>query len=358
MNPKISIVATFYKNKKYIPQLLKSLLRQTYTNWELICIDDCSPQNDFKLLQKLTFRGGVSNKVKIIRNEINYGANPSRKIGIDNATGDYITFIDGDDWFAPQALEKMAEPAITYNTDLVLMNAYRQYPFGIKTKIDNNVENYNKPIYNPNIMDKFFISFFGINIINVAYWGKLIKTEIIRKSDFNYINYPIGEDLLFNLHIFPLLNSMIFIDYHGYNWRFGGITSSSKNMQQIQKIIYDFESIYKIKRAKAELYNYAKAYTPMLIELKNIIYANISSISRYIPNSTQTLPIKKFISQLLMNTEYSQIDRLINNPQLKNDPFVNAVVQRDTNRIYELCHFRYKQEWKRRFIKKAISLFN
>lgn len=58
MNPKISIVATFYKNQKYIPQLLKSVLRQTYANWELICIDDCSPQNDFKLLQKLTIRGG------------------------------------------------------------------------------------------------------------------------------------------------------------------------------------------------------------------------------------------------------------------------------------------------------------
>ena len=58
MTPKISIIANFYKSKQYIPRLLKSVFNQTYTDWELICIDDCSPSNDYELLQKLTYRGG------------------------------------------------------------------------------------------------------------------------------------------------------------------------------------------------------------------------------------------------------------------------------------------------------------
>lgn len=57
--PTISIIANFYKSKRYIPRLLKSVFNQTYTDWELICIDDCSPTNDHKLLQKLTIEGGV-----------------------------------------------------------------------------------------------------------------------------------------------------------------------------------------------------------------------------------------------------------------------------------------------------------
>ena len=56
--PLVSIVANFYKSKRFIPKLLKSVFSQTYTNWELICVDDCSPENDFKVIQKLTNRGG------------------------------------------------------------------------------------------------------------------------------------------------------------------------------------------------------------------------------------------------------------------------------------------------------------
>lgn len=58
MRPKISIVANFYNSRKYIPQLMESIFNQTYTGWELICVDDCSPQDDYVLLQKLTLRGG------------------------------------------------------------------------------------------------------------------------------------------------------------------------------------------------------------------------------------------------------------------------------------------------------------
>lgn len=59
ITPKISIIANFYKSKKFIPKLMKSVFSQTYSNWELICVDDCSPENDIEVLQKLTLRGGV-----------------------------------------------------------------------------------------------------------------------------------------------------------------------------------------------------------------------------------------------------------------------------------------------------------
>lgn len=60
--PTISIIATFYNQAKFIPKLLKSIFNQTYSDWELICIDDCSPGNDLDIIQKLTIRGGTPTK--------------------------------------------------------------------------------------------------------------------------------------------------------------------------------------------------------------------------------------------------------------------------------------------------------
>lgn len=65
MTPKISIVANFYNCTKFIPKLLKSVFSQSYSNWELVCVDDCSPSNDYEIIQDLTNRGGIRRRLKL-----------------------------------------------------------------------------------------------------------------------------------------------------------------------------------------------------------------------------------------------------------------------------------------------------
>lgn len=354
--PLISIVANFYKSERYIPKLLKSVFSQTYTNWELICVDDCSPGNDSQILQNLTNQEGYSKQVKIIRNTTNLGIAKAKKAGIDNATGEYITFIDGDDWFEKDALKNMVDAALKHNTDLVLMNSYRRYPLGIRKKQSNYTAQFDTPITHDDIINNYYISFFGINLINVAYWGKLIRTDIIKHSKFKYNNIPIGEDLLFNAHYFPLLRSMVFIDYYGYNWRFGGFTSSNKTIGQVRKIILDFIELYRIKSSLADKIDFQKAYKPMAIELKNILLSNFSSIAKFSSSDERAKIVKDIIFEIINIPDYYlNISNLLNDEKYSFDVFVKAIKQKDIATIYNICHSNYRRNWKRRLVKSILS---
>ena len=353
--PLISIVANFYNSRKFIPKLLYSIFNQTFRDWELICIDDCSPTNEFEIITAITSKEGHEQQVKIIRNKTNVGISKAKQIGIENAQGLYITFIDGDDWLETKALEVMVTPALKYDIDYVIMNHYRRYPLGIKQPINNITDEYFKPLFQPEINDKYFISFFGINKINVAYWGKLIKTDIVRQSEFKHIDYPIGEDLLFNLYIFPLLKSMMFVDYYGYNWRFGGITSSKHNITKTKEIIEHFAEIYRIKRDFAIKHNYTKTILPMLIELKNILLNNISALCT---TKRVKSDVKSLIDNIILSEKYSDITQLLSNPLYAEDPIVKGVCTKDAMLIYSTCHKYYKRQWKRRFLKSIIRFFN
>lgn len=192
-NPKISIIANFYNCTKFIPKLLKSVFRQSYSNWELVCVDDCSPSNDASIIEKISNKNGYSKQVKIIRNKKNLGLSNTRQVGINSATGEYLTFLDGDDWLEIDALQKMIDAALQFDVDLVFINYYQRFPLGIYKKQFYSCK-YNIPIYKDDIINDYYISFFGINKISVTCWGKLIRTELVKQSKFQYGNIFMGED--------------------------------------------------------------------------------------------------------------------------------------------------------------------
>lgn len=359
--PHISIVANFYKSKRYIPKLLKSVFAQTYTNWELICIDDCSPENDYQIIQNITNEGGYSHQVKIIRNETNFGIAKAKKIGIDNAQGKYITFIDGDDWFDNKALEKLYEPAIKYDLDLVIMNNYRIIPFfNYKYKCKSNIpqEKYHIPLSEPQIFDDYYINFFGCNIFATnSYWGKLYKLETIRNANIKYPQNDTYEDNIFNFRLFPYIKSMIFIDYCGYYWRWGGITSGKKNnIYSESRFINIMEDFYLERKLAIEKYNYTKAaHKYLLFELKNVLKSMLSNIAIFDSNDKRATPIIIEIDKIISHEAFSDIKLLYElHPSSKNDEFINSIVNKDATLIYSLCHDYYKNTRVKRFIKSAL----
>ncbi len=362
MNPKISIIANFYNSKKYIPQLFKSVLKQTYTNWELICIDDCSPQNDHILLQKLTLRGGVKDKVKIIRNDINLGIAKSKKKGIDNATGEYITFIDGDDWFEPMALEKLVMPAIKYDLDLIIMNNYKIIPsLNYRKKFRSNIEDtkYNVPLYSPQIFEDYYINFFGVNIFATnSYWGKLYNRKTLIMSNISYPEKDTYEDNIFNYRLFPNIKSMMFIDYFGYNWRWGGITSRKKSDIYNEYRFIDAMNEFFIERIDSiEKYQYHKAIKFLIFEIKNVLQFNISKCAKYDIQNPKANEIISKISIILEHRSYDYCKDYRLNGISQND-FLDAMITKDAKRIYEICHILYKKSWKRRFMKNILGFFS
>ena len=100
MMPLISIVTPVHNDAAFVRQTIESVLTQTYTNWEMIVVDDCSTDGSADIIHSYN-----DARIRYFRNEKNMGAAYSRNLALREAKGDYIAFLDGDDWWAPEKLE-------------------------------------------------------------------------------------------------------------------------------------------------------------------------------------------------------------------------------------------------------------
>jgi teichuronic acid biosynthesis glycosyltransferase TuaG len=101
MNELISIITPVYNSEKYIADTINSVLAQTYTNWEMLIADDCSSDNSAEIIKKYT-----DSRIKYFRLETNSGAAIARNKALEKAKGNYIAFLDSDDTWKPEKLEK------------------------------------------------------------------------------------------------------------------------------------------------------------------------------------------------------------------------------------------------------------
>lgn len=99
----VSIIIPVYNASRFLEETINSIQEQTYSNWEAIFIDDCSSDNSYNLIKKYQKE---DKRIKLIKNKTNSGAAVSRNNGIDHAEGDYLCFLDADDKWHPEKLEK------------------------------------------------------------------------------------------------------------------------------------------------------------------------------------------------------------------------------------------------------------
>ena len=114
--PAISIIVPVYKVEVYIKQCIDSILRQTFQDFEVILVDDATPDNSFALCQKLY---GGNDKFKFVRHEKNLGLGEARNTGIKHAVGKYIYFLDSDDFILPKTLERFYTTAEKTNAQVI-----------------------------------------------------------------------------------------------------------------------------------------------------------------------------------------------------------------------------------------------
>lgn len=115
MEALVSIITATYNSEEFIEDTVQSVLNQTYTNWELIIIDDASRDNTFSIISEYA---PMHSNIKIFQNGNNQGAAITRNRGIKEAKGDFIAFLDGDDLWKPQKLEKQLKFMLDNNADV------------------------------------------------------------------------------------------------------------------------------------------------------------------------------------------------------------------------------------------------
>lgn len=179
MNPLISIIVPIYKVEEYLEKCIESILAQSITNFELILIDDGSPDECGKICD---FYESKDNRIKVVHKQ-NEGLSAARNSGLNIAEGDYVGFVDSDDWIHKEMYEILLTLLIDNNADIAQCEFIRT--FDEEESVDNSQRNTIETFDNneslKNIYNKKAIS-------TVVSWNKLYKREL-----FEYIRFPKGK---------------------------------------------------------------------------------------------------------------------------------------------------------------------
>ena len=205
-SPFISVIVPVYNVERYIKICINSILAQTFQDFEIILVDDASPDNSYKICRELY---GANEKIRIFRHEKNLGLGPARNTGIANAQGRYIYFVDSDDILTPRALEILHDTAVKTDADVIHTSGYYEttqdndLPINIKDlKLER--EPYNKTGFlNENIfyrLDKCWQRWNSAEGIRPMAWLVCCKKSALENFNLQFESI-ISEDELFSFEL-------------------------------------------------------------------------------------------------------------------------------------------------------------
>lgn len=244
-------------------------MSQSYNDIEVILVNDCSTDDSADICKNLQTK--YRDRIVFIDKPVNEGVDKARFTGLEYVFGHNgdgaVMFVDSDDWLRPRSVELLMADMTATDADVVQMG-WNRVAGPVKYPYTPHVSP--RTIEQPQLFDDYFVSFFGINILEVNMCGKLYKVKTLATAALQPTGFRMGEDLLFNMKLFPLLKRYSIIDYKGYNYRVGGLTSGYN-----PALWDDLKRQYYIKRDFARQYDYSKAYRPLNIELKNILISSL-----------------------------------------------------------------------------------
>ena len=197
----VSIIIPVYNAEKYLGRCFDSCLAQTWQDMEIIAIDDGSIDGSFGIMEKYS-RSHPS--VFRISKQENHGVAYTRNLGVDRAGGEYLMFIDCDDWIDEDYVETFVDCIIRHDCDMVIGGFRRVSP---------QVDGRQRTLYAKRIKSKARM------YVNLAPWGKIYKRSFIVDNEIHFFNSS-GEDIFFNVVAYNKTQNIKLLDYIGYNWFF------------------------------------------------------------------------------------------------------------------------------------------
>lgn len=234
--PLISVIIPVYKVEQYLPRCVESILEQTFQNWELLLIDDGSPDCSGFICEEYAKK---DSRIRVFHKE-NGGVSSARNLGIDNATGEWITFIDSDDYIQPGFLEGLYAPIAqgeevdfvhggcvnVKNGEIVSINQSYEYYVGV----DKNI---------------LFQKLRGLTV------SKLFRLENVKhRSDGLPLRFDekmkIAEDMAFTLDYALYVKRYALVPEKGYCYRIDNMQSATKSnkVEKYDTALHSFQHLY------------------------------------------------------------------------------------------------------------------
>ncbi len=274
----------------------------------------------------------------------------SRFDALSVAKGDYVTFLDADDWLCDKNIIKKAVfNAEKHNADYVEFGTQRVIDkWGIIKKVDRI--NRSKLITQPELFENYYITFFGKSLLSTYMWGKLYKRALFETTDLSPLGLGMGEDHAFNLRLFPHLSRIYIMKDIGYSYRWGGMTSKyNPYFHPNCKILY------LLREKLIQKYSYYKAIDYLKIERRNVLITQIAMMITYGKGSKAE--IIDWITNELKDEMYQRVCTLTQEETKKSmqHPAMIAIRNKDSEELYRLGENEWKNGRRMRVLKKALS---
>lgn len=347
----VSVVVPIYNAGKKLEKCIKSILNQTFTNFELILVNDGSTDNSINICKKYELK---DNRVRVIDKK-NEGSIATRNRGVMEASGDYIMFVDADDYIATTAIEKLYIDAKDKNLDIIVCNTYKVLgDRAIIKQINNSHYFKNDKIYEGNdIKDKLAEAYLHGHPFPASIHSKLYKRELLLSSGkyLDRIKF-LGDDMYYNLEMFLKAKKVKVIREPLYYYRTGGFTS-----RYMPHHFYDIVNGYEIQKEVIEEYyidTKVERYKGISIMLLNSLRTSLYNV---INSNLKEKEIKELIQEYVDNSSIIEASKDEGSIEYFDKEYLDAILNKNIDYLYELGKaVKKKQKFKSTLINLATKL--
>lgn len=276
----ISIIIPVYNTEQYIAECIDSVISQTYQNWEIVLINDCSTDNSLQIMNQ--YCKAYPTKIKLINNKQNCGQGLSRNFGIEDSIGDWLFFLDSDDMLEFNALEVLMKELTYGEYDIILGNCY-------------NLKNGTKLPRNTDLVAMYNFSPFSLGMYA---WGTLFRREFWFRNGFTFGSYKYAEDILLISNIWSKTKKIKAINDYIYDYR---VNENS--------ITHAFQSFETIKTSLLALLSNTIVQYPNNDELVAFALSNSYNFIRMVASPIEKyklfLLLKSYIPKYPLHNEYA-----------------------------------------------------
>ena len=320
--PKVSIIVPVYNTEKYLARCINSIIAQSFTDFELILVNDGSTDNSLKICEEYATK---DSRIVVIHKE-NGGVSSARNKGLDIANGEWISFVDADDWISISYLSDLITDISTSSTDIIFHGRVNVLPSNKKTIITPNNSIYNTA----NNYSEFFNEF---NLLKFcAPYSKLFRLKIIRDKHICFnTSLKIGEDCDFLLKYLSYCNLIKTSKIANYNYLIHSNSASHKLNSfndEFDELICLSETYQNFSKSKKVSWSFWLQYEKMItIRIERILF------SIYTEDSSKLLRLKQLSK---IPTEFIAIFNNTYKPQSK---FLHIIKFLFSHRYFKILDF-------------------